>query len=142
MTTVEHVMSREVVSISPDANVHELLHLLAQEQISGVPVITDNGRLVGVVSASDIVVSGAVHTDGASASWYNYQVEDIMTPAVLSVRPEMTLAEVADFMLRAHVHRVLVTRGEQVLGIVTTFDVMRMVAEDACAFDAPACVLT
>jgi len=55
MLTVRDVMSASVVTVSPGATARQLARLLADEEISGVPVVDDNGALVGVVSATDVV---------------------------------------------------------------------------------------
>lgn len=59
------------------------------------------------------------------------RVQEIMTPATFSVRPEATLPELARFLLRAGIHRALVFEGSQLVGIATSYDVLRAVAEDA-----------
>jgi CBS domain-containing protein len=58
-------------------------------------------------------------------------VEDIMTPAAYAVRSETTLAELAQFLVRRHIHRALVVDEGKLVGIVTTFDVLRAIAGDA-----------
>lgn len=55
MWTVRDIMHRHVVRIRPEATVRELVQLLAQEQISGVPVVDQAGEIAGVVSASDVL---------------------------------------------------------------------------------------
>ncbi|MFH1763581.1 MAG: CBS domain-containing protein [Gemmatimonadota bacterium] len=56
---VEDVMRREVVTVTPDSTVRELLKCLVSSQISGVPVVTGDGEVVGVVSTTDVVRLGA-----------------------------------------------------------------------------------
>ncbi len=56
---VESVMSREVVSVSPDTPVEEIIKRLAERNIKRVPVIDEAGRLVGIVSRADIVIAMA-----------------------------------------------------------------------------------
>lgn len=56
-------------------------------------------------------------------------VRDIMTPVIFDVRPQATVAELAEFLLRGKIHRALVMDEGELVGIVTTFDVLRMVAE-------------
>lgn len=56
-------------------------------------------------------------------------VREIMTPATFSVRPEATLPELAGFLIRAGVHRALVLEGSRLAGLVTSMDVLRLVAE-------------
>jgi CBS domain-containing protein len=53
--TVAQMMTRDVRTIEPEASVGELIRLLSQEQITGVPVVTDTGQLKGVVSVTDIL---------------------------------------------------------------------------------------
>ena len=55
MTRVKDIMQTDVVSVAPDATVVALIHLLAENDISGVPVVDDTGRVVGVVSTTDVV---------------------------------------------------------------------------------------
>ncbi|HSG06722.1 MAG TPA: CBS domain-containing protein [Longimicrobiales bacterium] len=68
MLTVRDVMSAAVVTISPDATARQLARLLADEEISGVPVVDDNGALMGVVSATDLVRLAAEDADVHVAS--------------------------------------------------------------------------
>ena len=56
---VEDIMQREVVTVTPDTSVRELLRLLVSAQISGVPVVTEGREIVGVVSTTDVVRLGA-----------------------------------------------------------------------------------
>jgi CBS domain-containing protein len=135
MLRVRDIMSEGVVRIRPEATVRELAHLLAQEQISGVPVVNARDRVVGVVSATDIVLRAAVHSSSEGGTpWLEYLVEDIMTPAPLTVAPETTVTELAQFLVKCRVHRALVTEGERLIGIVAAFDIMRVVAGDAEIF--------
>lgn len=59
-----------------------------------------------------------------------FSVSDIMTAAAFSVSPDDTVEEVAAFMLRGRIHRVLVTEGGRLRGLVTTFDLLRVLADD------------
>jgi CBS domain-containing protein len=60
-----------------------------------------------------------------------YEVRSIMTPANFHIRPEATLGELADFLLRGRIHRALVMEDNALIGIVTTIDVLRAVADSA-----------
>ena len=68
MWKVRDIMRRDVVRIRPDASVRELILLLAQEQISGVPVVDQTGDIVGVVSVTDIMQLAAQNIDAPSTN--------------------------------------------------------------------------
>ena len=63
------------------------------------------------------------------AAFEEFQVGDIMTPVSFSIGPDATVKEVADFLVRGRIHRAIVTLGDHLLGIVTTMDVLRAIAE-------------
>lgn len=132
MLSVREIMHDGVVGIGPEANLHDLAQLLAQEQISGVPVLGPGNELLGVVSATDLIVCSAIHGQpDAALHWDQFQVEDIMTPVVVTATPNMSIPELARSMAESHIHRALVTENGKLLGIVTTFDIMRATAEPA-----------
>lgn len=120
--TVRDIMHREVVTVTPDTSVPELLRVLFDKEITGAPVVEDD-EVVGVVSAFDLARVPAYPGGG------RLKVRDIMTPSTFSVRPEATLPELARFLVRTGTHRALVLQGGRPLGIVTTFDIVRIVAE-------------
>ncbi|MCK5650758.1 MAG: CBS domain-containing protein [Gemmatimonadetes bacterium] len=55
MRPISEIMQREVVTVNPDTSVRELLRILAESQISGLPVVSEAGEIVGVVSATDVI---------------------------------------------------------------------------------------
>ncbi len=60
---VEEIMQRQVVTVTPDTTVRALLRCLVSAQISGVPVVTEEGEIVGVVSTTDVMRLGAEEAD-------------------------------------------------------------------------------
>lgn len=176
-STVSDVMSKDPVTISPDAPVTDLVDLLAREGIGGVPVVEED-RVVGVVSSTDVLRlasegpgRGARPSTGADAAarrprggegqhgdeaadtgfyrlpdgppWFpkelpdapvlpafeGYRVGDIMSSWQFSVRPDAPVARVARLLLEARLHRALVMERRRLVGIVTTFDLIRLLAE-------------
>ena len=129
MLRVSEIMHSGAVGIRSDASVRELLQLLAQEHISGVPVMDRGNQIKGVVSNTDIVRCAALHGQSNNAvQWDEFQVEDIMTQVPLTVRPDMTVPDLARYMVELGIHRALVTTNGKLIGIVTAFDVMRATA--------------
>lgn len=164
--SVSDVMSSDVRVARPSTTVTELIELLVDNHISGVPVVSDQGHPVGVVSATDVLRLASLEAgngqssygtaasfggdiDGGRGSFFmesgpsarlpdgltpglaDWTVADIMTPATFSVGPDATLPQLAQFLMRGQIHRALVTRGTDLLGIVTAFDIVRAVAAAA-----------
>jgi CBS domain-containing protein len=153
--TARDVMNPELLTVRDDMTVAELAEFLSDNEISGAPVEDVEGRLVGVVSLSDIArtLSGrdlAVldHTEEPSfylRSWeekFNAEdlaglrvaesdatVGEIMTPSIQAVDEETPISRVAERLIRSHIHRLLVTRDQKVTGIVTTSDLLGLLVE-------------
>ncbi len=150
------VMNTEVLKVHDDMTVAELAEFLVDHEISGVPVEDADGHLVGVVSLSDVAGSLTgrdeavlTHTEREYylTSWeerFNAEdiaglriaeseetVAEIMTPSILAVDEETPVGKVAEKMIDARIHRLLVTRGKKVVGIITTTDLLGLLVEDA-----------
>lgn len=153
--TAADLMNPEVLTVPQNMTVRELARYLTDNQITGAPVEDLAGKLVGVVSVVDIAAvasdGGNVRTDRSSPDFYvrgwedkltpeemkdfrvdneDLQVGEIMTPAVFSVGEDAPVAEIADAMLRGHLHRLLVTRDERPIGIVSTSDLLGLMVEE------------
>lgn len=120
-------MNPELLTLPDDMTVAEAAGFLLENEISGAPVEDQNGEIVGVVSLVDIV-SSALSPDG-EADLEDLLVADIMTPEVTAVSEDATVAEVATAMLNGHVHRLLVTREGNAVGLVSTSDLLGLLVE-------------
>jgi CBS-domain-containing membrane protein len=144
--SVESFMIRDVRTARTDDDVHELEKLLLREKIHGVPVVDPEGRLVGVVSQTDLLqwhftaaVDGAtVHQADSSrpprglrfADIRTATIEEVMSPIVHCVRPEDPVTLAAARMIDRKVHRlVVVDEDARVLGIVSAADLLRAIPE-------------
>lgn len=151
------IMSRDVMSARDDMSLSELAEFLMDRQISGAPVANAEGRLVGVVSLSDLAVAASegeeVERDLSYSDDYYLEawdssddvarypgfqvvedqrvVRDIMNPALFTVPETEPVDGIAAAMLESHIHRVLVTRGGEIVGIVTTSDLLSLLTERA-----------
>jgi CBS domain-containing protein len=127
---VADLMQKSVITVSPELPVGELERLLSEEEIGGVPVVADDGRICGVVSKTDVVRALAETVEGGLGELFppEESVEDIMTPTVVTVGPDAPLSEVARLMVDGRLHRVLVADQGRLLGIVTTFDLLRVLS--------------
>jgi CBS domain-containing protein len=129
------VMTRDVVSILPDATVREIVDLLLDRQISAVPVIDQACALVGIVSEGDLLRRRELGTDKRRHGWRAFlanpdtvardyvksrglHARDIMSAPVISVGPDATLAELAEVMEKRGIKRVPVVESGRLVGLV------------------------
>ncbi len=123
-------MTRGVVTVSINDKAKQIAKLLNNEDISGVAVIGDEGKIVGVISDMDIVkVVG-------TGNWENMTAESIMTPNIVTVEPTDTVIHAANIMKQKHLHRLLIVseRGvgvsQKPIGILSVSDIVREAARD------------
>lgn len=179
MITVRDIMNADVVTIRHDESARSLARLLADSDISGVPVVDGNDRVVGVASTTDLVrlAAGDVDVLFANASVgsqvergpdieddeleealvadaYGFflpedaplssaalfeqlpesafdraSVAEVMTEASFAVGPDLEIPDLCDYLHRGRIHRALVVEDGALLGIVTSQDVLRAVAD-------------
>jgi len=122
------VMQKGVISVSPELSVLEFEEFLTSEEISGVPVSGTRGEILGVASKTDIirVLSEEMSDQMRELLQPDLTVGDIMTREIVTVRPDEDVREVARRMIDGHLHRVLVVSSEDVVGIITTFDLLKL----------------
>ena len=118
---VGEIMEFAVLTVQPDMSVSELEDLLGRHRISGLPVVDDTGKVIGMVSKSDVV--SALREVGGEL--YNtLTVKTVMSPEVVSCEVSDDVASVARTMREKRIHRVVVCEAGRVAGIVTTFDML------------------
>jgi CBS domain-containing protein len=121
---VQDVMTRLVITLSPEASIQEAAQKLLQGRISGAPVV-DGGRLVGIVSEADLVAAYAPPSD--KRHWRT--VADMMVKQVVSISPTASVWEAATLIDRRRVRRLPVVDPDGcVIGIVTRSDLIRAMA--------------
>ena len=127
---VAELMQRNVKSIGGEASVAEAILTLADAHVSGLPVLDGSGRMIGVLSSSDVLAAEAEAEDATARQTLleNTQVREIMTRRPYTVASSTDVREAARQMLYADVHRLFVVDGEAVVGVISTTDVVRAVA--------------
>ena len=143
------VMSSPVICAREDMTVGELTDLLGAKQISGVPVIDADARLVGVISITDLIALGADHPEdtrldesvfytspamvGLAEAGGLLEPEDelrdcpistLMSRQVITAVEEDPIGKLADLMVTHRIHRLVVVRGEKIAGIVSIRDIL------------------
>jgi len=113
---VKDVMTTKVITVKEDQSKQQAARLLSQHRISGLPVVNDDGVLVGVVTEYDVIAK-----EGQTVS-------DIMTRGVISVTPDTDLEEVSHILVHERIKRLPVLDQGQLVGIVSRADLVREVA--------------
>lgn len=149
----KYLMSPNVMTVYEGWSIQRLADFFMQHNISGAPVIASDHELVGVVSTTDIFhfenmdeysrrkalqscyreVCGtelnlADMTDWAKDAHKNCTVHQIMIKEVISVEEDATLSEVAELMVDQDIHRVFVTSKGRIVGVISTSDILRVLA--------------
>lgn len=124
---MRELMEPCVLTVEPELPLRELGDFLASEEISGAPVVDQTGRLVGVVSQTDLVraLQQSAPEDLADLFGPRLTVADVMTAGILTVDEDEDAKTVAAKMLGARMHRAIVVKDGEVRGIVTTLDLLR-----------------
>lgn len=123
MLRVRDIMTRKVISISGDTPIDAAAWRLASEGVSGAPVRDRSGNVIGVLTTRDLV-------DPMRHNGTEMRVEEVMTPAVWAVHPDVPAIEAVELMVTKNIHRVIVVRESGRLeGIVTSMDVMQALVD-------------
>lgn len=151
--TAADIMIRGPVTTDPRASLREALDLMIEHHVSGLPVLDQEDRCIGVVSASDILTVESEHAaleheslgayfDADTQSWESVRiapdderladidVQYVMSSELISAAPDAPISAVAKLMINHEVHRVMVVdENRRLLGIVSALDFVRVAAQ-------------
>jgi len=134
MITVADLMTRSVVTLSPDESLAQAADTLSSLGVTGAPVCDAGERVVGVFSKSDLVGRLVEGRLDASAT-----VGSVMTKVTVALRPEDSIARAVDVMAERMIHRVVVVDGAgRLVGILSPLDILKAVRERRLALDVVA----
>ena len=126
--TVASVMTTSPVVVSEDDSIAGVADLLAGFEINGLPVVDGLGRLVGVISQTDLV-----RLRGSSlpaTGWHGLMVRDLMTTPAKTIPSSSALEEAARLMAAEHVHRLVVVDSRRSpIGVISESDIVREMAD-------------
>lgn len=154
--TAGEVMRRSLVFVRPDQKLSEAERLLVDHHISGMPVI-EGHKLVGMLSRSDLTrarvladalegqiraelhwdetqADGFGHRDperfeGLSQGYGSLKVRDVMRSQVVTCDVSTSISKVAGLLLQHHIHRVIVVEAEKPVGIISSLDLVKLLAD-------------
>jgi len=142
------IMTKDVITVSPQTTIEDAAKIMLQTHISGLPVMDGAGRLVGIVSESDFLRRSEIGTGRKRPAWLQFflgpgtaaaefvrergrKVQDVMTPDPITVDEETPLEELVRLMERNGIKRLPVMNGRMLRGIVTRSNLLQAVASMA-----------
>jgi CBS domain-containing protein len=144
------VMVRNPITVGPDDSVGKAINLLAEHDISALPVVDGAGEVVGILSEADLVRREELATDRRRPWWlealtpattlaeefakaHGRKVHEVMSDRVVSASEDTPLAEIASLLERNRIKRVPVLRGGKLVGIVSRANLIQALATQRVA---------
>jgi CBS domain-containing protein len=136
---VTEIMTKDVITISPDASLKDIGLIFKEKRISGIPVIDDYGNIAGIVTLTDMLrildriytwkelqkkVRGSSLSDIRQEEKSKAKVKDIMTKDVFTISPNETVDYVVRIMLIKNIHTFPVIEEGKLVGIVGKRDLI------------------
>jgi CBS domain-containing protein len=121
---VRDYMAKDLIVFRPDEDIYKAIDTLVKAEISGAPVVDDDGKLVGIISQKDclrILANGVFHNAPAGV------VSQYMTEAVMTIDPDTDIFTVVDLFLNTVYRRIPVVENDVVVGQISRRDILRAI---------------
>lgn len=148
MLSAKDIMSGEVATVGLDTPISEVARIFHERGVSGAPVVDDEGRLIGIITESDLIdqnkklhiptvvaiFDAVIYLDSLKQFEKELQkmlgskVKDVYTKNVTSVNSDTLINEIASIMAERHFHTLPVVDGEKIVGIVGKDDIVKTMA--------------
>ncbi len=139
------IMTRSVISVTPDDTILEAANIMLQRHVSGLPVVDKAGKLVGIVSQGDFLRRSEIGTQRKRGRWlkfllgagttatdyvreHGHKVSEVMTRDPITITEDTPLEEIVTSMETNGVKRLPVLRGDKLVGIVSRANLLQAVA--------------
>jgi len=144
MLQAKDIMTKDVITVKPESTVKELARLLMDNRISGVPVVDEEKKIIGIVTENDLIsknkrlhiptimrlfdafiLLGTGRMEDEIKKMAATIVDEICTRKVVTIQEDLSLEDIATIMAEQHVHLLPVLRDDVVVGIVGKADMVR-----------------
>ncbi len=123
MVQVRTVMTKNVITVTPETPAHSAVEILVENKVSGLPVVDAYHRLVGVITEKDVL---QLLSDVESGQ---QPVAEFMTRKITSFEDEASLMDVCKCLMANSFRRVPILRDEKLVGVVSRRDIIRYIVE-------------
>jgi len=138
------IMTTEVVSISPSANVRHAVSIMLQHGISGLPVVNDEGRVCGMLTEGDLLLRREIRISPRSSrlsevmsdseleryiSSHGWSVADVMSPDVIVALPDSEVSEISESLQAHRIRRLPIVENGRLVGIVSRRDILAIILD-------------
>ncbi len=125
---VEEIMTEHVLSVNSKMEIKDVVHLMLRNLVSGMPVIDDNGRVVGIITITDlfsILKDVVAAIDSGEKYDSNIPVENVMTRNVISIFPTATINEAIRISVEKNIHTIpVINESGNLIGILGRRDIL------------------
>ena len=139
------IMTRPVITVTPETTIVEAANIMLQQHVSGLPVVNATGKLVGIVSEGDFIRRSEIGTQRKRGRWLRFilgpgksasdfvhehgrKISEVMTRSPLTITEDTALDEIVELMEKNNVKRLPVIRADKVVGIVSRANLLQAVA--------------
>lgn len=126
-TPISNIMTTNVVCVEPQQKLIDLKHIYERPEFHSHIPVTENDKLVGIVSLINFM--RAIHNatlDDNEEVYHNMKVSDIMTLSPVSMKSDITVREAAEVLSKGQFHSLIIADNDQIKGIVTTTDLIKL----------------
>lgn len=144
--TAGDIMTRDVITVNEDMKIFSIIELLNEKKISGVPVVNKDAKLVGIVTKSDLLgtfidqdielsLNLSISLKDAlglqepekteeKVSVHEFEVKEVMSTDTITATEDTPVEKLAEMMIEAKIHRIIIVDDNGISGIVSTHDML------------------
>jgi CBS domain-containing protein len=147
---VGNIMTANVIKVHPDTPVNQIARLMSKHNISGLPVVDDNDRVLGVVTEMDMIVRNTRfkvpnfimildsiiyletphHFRERLEQMLGVTAREIMSKPAITIAPDATIEALAELMVDRRMNPIPVVEVDRLVGVISRSDIIRLMAQE------------